>query len=123
MQLYKKYMSQIKASFPFLGIRERKYIKELELDIKQYCETNNPTSLSDLYSDYALPINIVKDFYNKEEKSLLFSRLKLVALFKKLSVCTIILLIIAASFYVTKTYIEYKEYADSRVVIIEEVIR
>ena len=123
MQLHKKYMTQIKASFPILGIRERKYIKELHHDIRQYCDNNNPTSLSELYTIYGLPINVVKDFYDNEEPTLLFARLKLVSLIKKLSACVIILLIVATSFYVSKTYKEYKEYADSRVVIVEEVIR
>lgn len=123
MQLHKKYMAQIKASFPILGIRERKYIKELYHDIKQYCDTNNPTSLSELYTIYGLPINVVKDFYDNEEPTLLFTRLKLVSLIKKLSACVIILLIVATSFYVSKTYKEYKEYADSRVAVVIEVLK
>jgi len=123
MQLHKKYMAQIKASFPILGIRERKYIKELYYDIKQYCDTNNPTSLSELYTIYGLPINVVKDFYDNEEPTLLFARLKLVSLIKKLSACVIILLITATSIHVTKSYIEYKEYADSRVAVVIEVLK
>jgi len=122
-KLLKKYMAQIKASFPILGIRERKYIKELYYDIKQYCDTNNPTSLSELYTIYGLPINVVKDFYDNEEPTLLFARLKLVSLIKKLSACVIILLITATSIHVTKSYIEYKEYADSRVAVVIEVLK
>ena len=123
MRLNKKYMTQIKASFPFLGIIERRYIKELNKDVRNYCDNNNPTSLSELYTIYGLPINVVKGFYDNEKPSLLFSRLKLVALINRLSVCVIILLIFATSVYVTKTYKEYKEYMSERVVIVEEVLR
>ena len=93
-KIHKKYMAQIKASFPAVGKEEKKYLKTLSEDIKEYCEDNNPESIEELYENCGSPLDTIHDYYEQFEPDELITKLNLAVIAKRFLLCIVSLLLI-----------------------------
>lgn len=59
----KQYIKNAKSFFPNIGKEERKYLKNLELTISEYCEEQSISSLEELYKDVGMPFEVVNNYY------------------------------------------------------------
>lgn len=55
----RQYIKNAQSFFPIIGKEERKYLKNLELTINEYCEEKSISSLNSIYEDFGMPFEIV----------------------------------------------------------------
>lgn len=103
-KIHKKYMAQIKAAFPAVSKEEKKYLKTLSEDIKEYCEDNNPESIDELYENCGLPLETITDYYNNFEPDELIAKLNLRVIAKRILLCIISLLLVCITVTFVASY-------------------
>lgn len=97
----KKYLSQIKHSFPSRGRRVRQYIALIAESVENYCSDNEPDSMDMLYERFGKPDSFVKEYYNNLDNEALSGSISLGLCKKRCSIIILIAILLCLLSYIT----------------------
>lgn len=100
-KLCKKYISSLKYLFPVTKSREKKYIENLKIELLNFIEDNNITSIDELYEKYGSPGDIISDYYSATNLDEVIKTAATTKLVKKIGVVFLIIATIFASILCT----------------------
>lgn len=118
----KEYIKEVKSMFPVKGTQERKYIKNLNKDITDYCEEANTTTKDELYENYGNPIDIVSEYFSATGTSYVIKKIRFGKYIKALIAVIIALALIVSSIYCVFWYENHQMYLRQEMVDVETVI-
>ncbi len=121
-KICKEYIKEIKTMFPFKSKKERQYIKNLSIDIDNYCVEEKVTEKETLYDNYGNPIDVVAEYFNASGIEYVIKKSKISKYIKSLVAIIAALAIIAVSVYCVVWYNEYQIALRQEVVIVDEII-
>lgn len=121
-KIAKEFAKNAKAFFPIYTYREREYIKNLELNIEDYCEDNYIDSLEDLYQKYGNPSDVVHSYFSNCNSEYVLKQLRLAKTIKLCIASIIIAIFVALSAYCVRLYSEYQVLAEQQIYFEENTI-
>ena len=114
----KRYLKNVKKEFQFLGNSEKKYLKNLELQIINYAD-NNDVTYDQLTNRFGEPKEIVLSYYENVENADLLKKIKWKKIITIILIIVIIIAILAIITFIF-TYIDSQsQNIDNTEVIIE----
>lgn len=104
----KQYIRQIKALFPVIGQKEKKYLDSYHF--YSFCSDDTPITLDDFYTEYGKPEEIFSAYLSVMNTGDLVKHFKKLTIAKKILICIIVAAWIILLLCVIKTYNNYKNY-------------
>lgn len=121
-KICRKYIGEIKTMFPVKTKKEREYIKNLSLDVEDYCNSENVTSKEALYENYGNPIDVVSEYLSAVGVQYIIKRIRISKYIKAFIIALIIALLAVTSLHCYINYQAYQIAAREEIVITEENI-
>ena len=97
--LSKEYIGQARTFFPMVQKPEREYLRELQLNIEDYCAETNTTTIEELYESFGTPCDVVHSYYESLDTDAVLKRLQSKKTFRILLTVLIISIIIGVCDY------------------------
>lgn len=113
--LCKQYINDAKTLFPIMGKNEKEYFKNLELNIKDYCEETALSSLEELYKNWGTPVELVNSYFLHANTDYILRQIRRTKVVKTTLIALIISALIAVSAYCTFLYSSYKVFKDEQI--------
>lgn len=120
--LCRKYLSEVRSFFPIMGSNERKYLDNLAKTVEDYCETENASSLNDIYKDFGEPHVIIASYLETVDTSLLIKKIQLSKWIKRGILFLLIFALIFVSVFSITTYKTYETLKQEQIFFEEETI-
>lgn len=121
-RIAKQFTKNAKAFFPIYSRKEKEYIKNLELNIEDYCDDNQIDSLYDLYQKYGNPSDVAHSYFSTCSSEYILKQLKLAKTIKYFIALIIAAIFVALSSYCVKLYSEYQIFAEEQTFYEETII-
>lgn len=107
-KLAKQYVKEAKAFFPIVRKQEKKYLKQLENTIDEYCQRRfDVLSKEKIYEEFGTPSEIAYSYFSNLEISFLLKRINITKTVKAFLIAITLLLLVGASalsIYLYHTY-------------------
>lgn len=120
--LAKQFTKNVKAFFPIVGKAEKEYLKKLELNLEDYCEEKQVSSLEELYKDFGTPSDVVHSYYSSVNIDYILKRLRLTKIIKTCLVTLIIAILVTVSAYCLQLYSGYQVFKQQQIFFEETII-
>lgn len=102
-----QYIKNIKSLFPIMGKEEKKYIKQLSVEVEDCSDNENLQNLDELYEKFGNPNDVVNNYFRLFDIDKLIKRIRISKWIK----CGIsIFLVIALMASLLWGYIIYRDY-------------
>ena len=121
-KLCKEYIKEVKAMFPVKGKKERKYIKQLNKDIEDYCEESNATTKEELYENYGNPVDVVAEYFSAIGAPYVIKKIRISKYIKALIAVIIAVILVLSTVYGVVLWEEHKMIMREEMVFVETVI-
>lgn len=120
--LAKQFTKNVRAFFPIVGKVEKEYLKKLELNLEDYCEEKQVSSLEELYKDFGTPSDVVHSYYSSVNIDYILKRLRLTKIIKTCLVTLIVAILVAVSAYCFRLHSDYKVLENQQIFFEETTI-
>lgn len=110
-----KYLKQCRSFFPIYGKQEKKYLRNLKIQLQEYLFEFPNATYDDFIQHFGPPSDIIIDYYNNIDCTKLLHKMNIVKNTKKFFAVCICLLII---FFSYRSYVVYQAYLDAKETII-----
>lgn len=117
----RKYINNIKSTFPIYGKKEKNYIHNLEISLMGFAKKNPSLTIEDLHSEFGTPPVIIAGYLSSIEEDYLFRKLKIRDFIKKCLAAILIVAFILEGYALCRAYHDYLNSLDANIAI-EEVI-
>ena len=121
-KLYRKYLSEVKSFFPVMGNSEKRYLAKLSKTIEDYCQTENTTTLTEIYNGFGHPREIVNAYLNTVDTSQLIRKIQLAKWIKRGLISVLLITLIGVSIFGITTYKAYRVLEEEQIYFEEETI-
>lgn len=118
----KQYIEDVKSLFPIMGKNERKYINKLKTDIEDFFEDSRLKTKEDLYKSYALPNDVVNNYYSSISTEDLIKKIKISKYIKRFLIILTVVVLIVVSILSTMFVFDHQITSRQEVIITEEII-
>lgn len=103
-----QYIKNAKAFFPVIGKAERRFFKNLVLNIEDYCEENVVTTIEELNESFGSPSELVHTYYATVNTETILKQIKLSRTIKIVCAIFITIALTVASLYSGIIYSEHQ---------------
>lgn len=122
-KIAKRYTQNAKSFFPIYTSKEKAYIRNLELNIQDYCEDNNIVSLEELYQKYGSPSDVAHTYFTNCDSEYIFKKLHSAKIIKVSIISLVIAAFIALSSYCAVLYSEHQMFVGQQIYFEEDSIK
>lgn len=105
-----------------MGSSEKKYLANLSKTIEDYCETEQISSLAEIYQDFGKPQTVIISYLETVDTSLLIKKIQLTKWIKRGLAFFLLLALVFTSVFGITTYKEYKTFIKEQIFFEEETI-
>ncbi len=103
-KICKIYTSEIKSFFPVFGKNEKAYFSKLTSNVDDFCNEEDINTKEDLYVQYGLPIDIVRNYYSFVGMDSMIRRIRLRNSINRIVIIMLLLSVVLVSLYCGKFY-------------------
>lgn len=118
-KVYKKYISSIEALFPVKGKAEKKYLDNFKINVLDYIEENNVTSIEVLNDEFGNPSEVVNAYFSSVDTEYVVKRVKHSKWLKLCFITILIAVLIGLAIYAGVKIMEYIAFMEEKVTITE----
>ena len=116
-KVYKKYISSIEALFPVKGKAEKKYLDNFKINVLDYVEENNVTSMDVLNDEFGTPSEVVNAYFSSVDTEYVVKRVKHSKWLKLSFITILIAALIGLAIYASVKVMEYIAFMEEKVAI------
>lgn len=116
-KVYKKYISSIEALFPVKGKAEKKYLDNFKINVLDYVEENNVTSMDVLNDEFGTPSEVVNTYFSSVDTEYVVKRVKHSKWLKLSFITILIAVVIGIGIYAAARVMEYIAFMEEKVAI------
>lgn len=117
-----KYIKQVRTLLPLYSRNEKRYLQEFTDSIKEFCASNPSITIGDLVSHYGTPADIVHDYIESYDTTMLIQRISLRSTIRRFFTVVLILLTIALLVFTGFAYKNYLNVKNTIVTHTETII-
>lgn len=117
----KEYISNVKAFFPLKGKKERKYIKDLEINVNDYCLENNISSIDVLYQEFGSPTEVVNSYFSALNTTDVIKKIR-ISKFVKIFLCLLLIVSLVIAIIFCSYLICVKDVIKEQEIVFKETI-
>ena len=121
--LCKEYIKSIKAFFPVMGKKEKEYLKNLELNIKDFCCENSVTSMEALYKDFGMPSEVANSYFSNVQMDYLLKKINISQKVKMALISFMILMVMGMSIFSGCLFAAYNQMQNQLIFFEETTIK
>lgn len=118
----RKYLSEVKSSFPIMGSNEKKYLANLAKTIEDYCETEKVSSFDHICNEFGQPQSIITSYLETVDTSLLIKKIQLSKWIEQGILFFLLFTLIGVSLFGVTTYKTHKMFQQKQIIFEEETI-
>ena len=75
--LCQQYIKRIKSLFPIMGKEEKKYIKQLSVEIADFLDNEKLHNLDELYKEFGHPNDVVNNYFRLYDTDKIIKRIRI----------------------------------------------
>lgn len=113
-KLCQQYIRNIKSLFPIIGKEERKYIKQLSVEIKDCLGNENLQNLDELYKKFGNPRDVVNNYFRLFDTNKLIKRIRISKWIKCGIAIFLFIALITSLIWGYTTYRDYKIFSEEQ---------
>ncbi len=121
-RICKQYIEDVKSLFPLIGKDERKYINKLKTEIEDFFDDSRLNAKEDLYKSYALPTDVVNNYYSTISTEDLIKKIRISKYIKRFLIVLTAVVLIIISILSTMFVLDHQITSRQEVIITEEII-
>lgn len=109
-----QYTKNIKSLFPIMGKEEKKYIKQLSVEVEDCLDNENLQNLDELYEKFGNPNDVVNNYYRLFDIDKLIKRIRISKWIKCGISIFLVIALMASLFWGYITYRDYKIFSEEQ---------
>lgn len=121
-KIYKKYISNVSTFFPIKGKAERKYLRDLKVNVYDYCMEQDVVSMDTLYEEFGTPFEVANSFFSNADTNYIIKRIRISKFIKSFLVGILLIALVTAITFCTYLKTVERVIEEQKGVLFETVI-
>ena len=121
-KLSKSYISKVKAMFPIMGKKEKRYIKKLKLNIDDFLEDSTESSMEILYKEFGRSEEVIQDYYDNTNTEEIIKRIKISKYRKRFLAVLTVCILFTTIVFCGLLYSEHQAFMKQGIIFDEDII-
>ena len=109
-----QYIKNVKSLFPIIGKEEKKYIKQLSVEVEDCFANENFNNLDELNNKFGFPSDVVNNYFHLFDTNKLIKRIQISKWIKYTLVTLLIIALICSFIWGYTTYHDYKIFSEEQ---------
>lgn len=108
-----EYVKVVRHPFPIMGRPEKAYLEHFSDHISECFEAQPPDSMDAIISQCGTPEDAVRGYLDATEPEYLITRIKNSRRWRRLAICSLVILLIAVVIFARLLWLEYSNYLNA----------